>query len=121
MTHFGPPMGLSRSCLLRCFVHLGAGPRLQSFLHHAQYASNWVLNRTARLVKRPVTNLTDENLSMLAAPGLRGRKPVREPADFEPYTLVQHTARSEAWNQCLEATGTQSVNGLEDPRFELTR
>jgi len=65
-----------------------------------------------------VTYLMDEDLSVIAAPGLLARKPVREPADLARHTLLQHTTRPEAWNQWLAATRTGGVNGLAGPRFE---
>ena len=65
-----------------------------------------------------VTYLMDEDLSVLAAPGLLARNPVRKPADLASHTLLQHTTRPEAWNQWLAATRTCGINGLAGPRFK---
>ncbi len=65
-----------------------------------------------------VTYLMDEELAVLAAPGLLARQALRVPGDLSRHVLLQHTTRPEAWNQWLATTRTQGVHGLTGPRFE---
>lgn len=65
-----------------------------------------------------VTYLMDEELSVLAAPGLLASRPVATAADLAGHVLLQHTTRPDAWNQWLARSGTAGINGFAGPRFE---